>query len=370
MIRRANLTVSAGTLNAKSGNQSARVTLRQLCNLGLPAPVLLPSLLPALRAVVLSSHAAFFYCDAQGNMINMYAERMLPPEAMARYYERHYRADSSAFSGAYLRLVAASDSVSFRSISVQEKNSDYYREVLSLLGVEHVMYGIVRSPANGREPIGQLSLYRGTEDAPYTAADAEALRDVLHYLGRALVASPYVQVTASAEQTAEEAMAVLGDDGELLFADEAWMRLTRMARGEPISPGHARDEPKALRSFLQGVVITARAAKNSLHVVKSPWGQFAFRHHELAGVSGDRVTALVVSRLATESVRMTEGAARLDLSSQQREVALMIALGFTNAEMAEKLGVSVNTAGYHVKQVFAKLDVHDRADVARLLRQA
>ena len=38
--------------------------------------------------------------------------------------------------------------------------------------------------------------------------------------------------------------------------------------------------------------------------------------------------------------------------------------------MAEKLGVSVNTAGYHVKQVFVKLGVHERADVARVLRQA
>ncbi len=353
-----------------ASKQSSRVTLRQLCNLGLPAPVLLPSLLPAIRALIPSTHAAFFYCDASGNMVNMYAERMLPPEAMARYYERHYRADSSAFSEAYLKLVAASDPVSFRTIGATEKGSEYYREVLSLLGVEHVMYGIVRSPANGRDALGQLSLYREAGSPPFSAAEAEALRDVLHYLGRALVASPYVQVTTTAEQTAEEAMAVLGADGELLFADDAWMRLARMARGEPISPGQARDEPRALRSFVQGVVTTARAAKNSLHVVKSPWGQFAFRHHELAGVSGDKATALVVSRLATESVRMTEGAARLDLSSQQREVALMIALGHTNAEMAEKLGVSVNTAGYHVKQVFAKLGVHDRADVARLLRQA
>lgn len=303
-------------------------------------------------------------------MINMYAERMLPPEAMARYYERHYRADSTAFSDAYLKLVGASDPVSFRTISAAEKGGEYYREVLSLLGVEHVMYGVVRSPANGRGALGQLSLYRDVGAPPFSAADAEALRDVLHYLGRALVASPYTQVTAPSEQVAEEAMAVLSEDGELLFADDAWMRLTRMARGEPISPGQARDEPKALRNFLQGVVTTARAARNSLHVVKSPWGQFAFRHHELAGVSGNRATALVVSRLAAESVRMTEGAARLDLSSQQREVALMIALGLTNAEMAEKLGVSVNTTGYHVKQVFTKLGVHDRADVARLLRQA
>ena len=104
-----------------------------------------------------------------------------------------------------------------------------------------------------------------------------ALRDVLHYLGRALATTPHVPTRVSAEQTAEEAMAVLDDHGDVIFADDAWMRLTRMARGETISPGQARDEPKALREFLRGVVISARAAKKSQHVVNSAWGQFAFR---------------------------------------------------------------------------------------------
>lgn len=351
-------------------SSSARVTIRQLSNLGLPAPVLLPSLLPAVRAVVNASHAAFFYADATGNLTNLYAERMLPPEAMAHYYERHYRADASAFAKSYQRLAAASDPVSYRSISATEKQSEYFREVLLPLDVGHILYGIVRAQTNGREPIGQLSLYRPATDKPFNSADADALRDVLHYLGRALAASPFSQVPAPAEQTAEEAMAVLDEAGNTLFADDAWLRLVRLARGEPITPGQASTETKALNAFLHGVLKAATAAKNALHTVDSPWGKFVFRHHALAGVAGQRATALVLSRLAAEPVRLTEGAARLQLSAQQREVALMIALGQTNAEIAEKLGVSVNTAGYHVKQVFAKLDVHDRSEVAKVLRRA
>ncbi|MBL8310777.1 MAG: helix-turn-helix transcriptional regulator [Burkholderiales bacterium] len=349
---------------------SARVTLRQLCNLDLPAPVLLPSLLPAIRNVVPATHAAFFYVDANGNMVNMYAERMLPPEAMARYYERHYRSDSSAFSRAWARLLASHDPVSSRTVTAAEKAGDYYRDVLSQLDVEHIMYGVIRAPGNGRAPIGQLSLYRPTSDRPFTPTDADALRDVLHYLGEALKPAPYVPAAALAEQTAEEAMAVLDDDGNTLFADDGWLRLVRLARGEPITPSQASVEPRALREFLRGVALAASAARNAVHIVDSAWGRFAFRHHLLAGAAGDHATALVVSRLAAEQVRLTEGAARLQLSAQQREVALMIALGQTNAEIAEKLNVSVNTAGYHVKQVFAKLDVHDRSEVAAVLRRA
>jgi DNA-binding CsgD family transcriptional regulator len=366
----ANRILTAARMPTKANAQAARITLRQLCNLGLPSPVLLPSLLSALRAMINSTHAAFFYCDAAGNMTNIYAERMLPPEAMARYYERHYRADTHAFSKAYLARAAASDPVSFRSVSTAEKRTEYYEEVLSLLEVEHVLYGIVRAPGGKREPLGQLSLYRPADAPAFDLADAQALRDVLHYLAHALAEAKFAAVTPAAEQTAEEAMAVLNSAGDLLFSDAGWSRLVRLARGEPIAPGSARDEPRALKEFLRGVLQCTRAAPNTLHMIDSPWGRFAFRQHQLDDQSGGSAQALIVSRLASDPVRLTEGASRLELSPQQREVALMIALGLTNAEIAERLDVSVNTAGYHVKQVFAKLDVHERADVAKRLRKA
>lgn len=303
-------------------------------------------------------------------MTNMYAERMLPPEAMARYYERHYRADSHAFSKAFLARAASNDPVSRRSVSAVEKQSDYYTEVLAVLGVEHMLYGVVRAGTAQREAIGQLSLYRGAEDVPFDEGDAQSLRDVLHYLSRALTESNFSPVKVSAEQTAEEAMAVLDANGDILYSDADWLRLVRLARGDRIVPGKAHDEPRALKDFLQGVVQSTRSSPNVLHLIDSPWGRFAFRQHTLDSASGGTAQALIVSRLASDPIRLTEGASRLELSPQQREVALMIALGLTNAEIAAKLEVSVNTAGYHVKQVFAKLDVHDRGEVARVLRRA
>ena len=148
-----------------------------------------------------------------------------------------------------------------------------------------------------------------------------------------------------------------------LFADEGWLRLVRLARGEPISPVQAAAGTKALREFLHGVV----KATSSAGTRCTPWtlrgddSRFAITGSRACLGSG---RLRWFSRAAAEPVRFTEGAARLQLSAQQREVALMIALRQTNAEIAGKLGVSVNTAGYHVKRVFAKLDVHDRSEVA------
>ena len=58
----------------------------------------------------------------------------------------------------------------------------------------------------------------------------------------------------------------------------------------------------------------------------------------------------------------------LDLSPQQREVALLLAQGKSNQEISTALNVSNNTASYHVTQLFFRLDAHDRADaVSRIL---
>ena len=63
----------------------------------------------------------------------------------------------------------------------------------------------------------------------------------------------------------------------------------------------------------------------------------------------------------TANVRQTMGA--LDISPQQREVALLLAQGRSNQEIATALNVSNNTVNYHIKQLFMRLDAHDRAGV-------
>ena len=50
----------------------------------------------------------------------------------------------------------------------------------------------------------------------------------------------------------------------------------------------------------------------------------------------------------------------LGLSPQQREVAVGLAKGSSNQELATALGISANTVAYHVKQLFLRLDTHDR----------
>ncbi len=56
------------------------------------------------------------------------------------------------------------------------------------------------------------------------------------------------------------------------------------------------------------------------------------------------------------------------LTPRQSEIAQLAALGHTNAEIAAALGISINTVKARLKEVFERLDVCNRTELANVLR--
>jgi DNA-binding NarL/FixJ family response regulator len=52
------------------------------------------------------------------------------------------------------------------------------------------------------------------------------------------------------------------------------------------------------------------------------------------------------------------------LTRREREVAVLVALGLTNRQIAERLVLSAGTAERHVANILSKLDYHSRAQIA------
>lgn len=65
-----------------------------------------------------------------------------------------------------------------------------------------------------------------------------------------------------------------------------------------------------------------------------------------------------------------EGAFRAGLSPREREVAVRLARGARNAEIAQALGITTTTTRHHVERILTKLGVRSRHDVAPALRRA
>jgi DNA-binding CsgD family transcriptional regulator len=51
------------------------------------------------------------------------------------------------------------------------------------------------------------------------------------------------------------------------------------------------------------------------------------------------------------------------LTAREFEIAMLIAAGCCNKAIGRRLGISAHTVGAHVGRIFAKLDVHKRAEL-------
>lgn len=76
----------------------------------------------------------------------------------------------------------------------------------------------------------------------------------------------------------------------------------------------------------------------------------------------------LAARLVQGYVRqdMPDGSSPHDnLTEREREVLILIADGLTNAEIAERLGISVKTVDRHRENLMRKLNLHSRVDLVK-----
>jgi DNA-binding NarL/FixJ family response regulator len=74
--------------------------------------------------------------------------------------------------------------------------------------------------------------------------------------------------------------------------------------------------------------------------------------------------------LAASSGRPTDTATqREQLSRRETEVLDLVARGFTYPEVAQRLGLSVSTVQSHVRNIYGKLDVHNKTEAVFEARQ-
>jgi DNA-binding CsgD family transcriptional regulator len=351
--------------------------LRQLAALDLAAASVMPALLKAVREYVGADSAGFFWVDANGDMVNLYAERTLPPPLMRRYFHEHYGSKEHAFRERFLERARASDPVSSTSPTAEFMRTSYYREILSALDAHHVLYAVIPGE---RHPVGQLSLYRSREGAPFNAADRAAVRDISRYLAHAAQHAPSRKAAEAYVDGEDEGLVIVDGAGCIVQASAPSLHLLARALQHNFN---AETPSLAVGDRVGGIALElvhrveairdGRASKPAREHVDGQWGRFHVTAYSLgevgaaqAGVPATQI-GIHVRRKEPLMVRFVEAMAQFDLSPQQREVALLIAQGRSNSEIADELGVSGNTAAYHVKQLFTRLDAHDRAGVVETI---
>jgi DNA-binding CsgD family transcriptional regulator len=137
-------------------------------------------------------------------------------------------------------------------------------------------------------------------------------------------------------------------------ASELWRRTGRRVSGNPV-----------LEEFHQLAAAAALAALGS--------DRYAIRHGRGAGYPLDElITAAAndaddLGRSAAERAAASAQAPRGPLTSREYEIALLVAAGLSNREVAHQLMISKRTVDAHIEHIFIKLGVTSRVQLATWL---
>ena len=384
------------------------VHIRQLCCLGISSESLMPALLRSVREYVDADSAGFFWVDAKGEMTNLYAERMLPPKLMRLYFERHYDGEHP-FRAEFLKRAQSAEGVSTTTPTPALLKTAYYNEILRHLDAHHVMYAVIRDQGNA---LGQLSLYRPRNAPAFTAAERAAINGITHYIAHAVMrpaqGEMLVETASKARsethsetpkethsearnearsempgeivseafagqfvESDQEGLVVVDGQGRIVQGTAQALNLLSMAtqpRFNRVTPPLASGDPtpetvKGLLSRLR-TVLQGGESLPPRDTFETPWGRFLLSAYALSDEQEGEIglAAIQVRRQERLVVKLAQAMHGLGLPPQQREVALLIAQGKSNLEIAQALSVSPNTASYHIKQLFMRLDAHERSE--------
>jgi len=114
---------------------------------------------------------------------------------------------------------------------------------------------------------------------------------------------------------------------------------------------------RALRAGASGYLLKRAAPENVLN---------AIRDVQQGGVPMTaEIARKVVGYFQTQSVAAPEVE---KLSPRELEILNLIAPGFSNKEIADRLGISVESIRWHLKNIYHKLHVHSRTEAAAKIR--
>jgi DNA-binding CsgD family transcriptional regulator len=111
----------------------------------------------------------------------------------------------------------------------------------------------------------------------------------------------------------------------------------------------------------------ARRREEPLRAARQALGPARVRAAEERGAAMSLATAAEYALLLTEDPGPRQPAADLGrLSARERELVTLVAQGATNAQIADRLHISVRTVSSHLDRIRDKTGARRRADLTRL----
>jgi len=336
---------------------------------------IVPALLRALCREAHCDAGVVLWFDARGEIAGLYAQDLPPPGQLARWFARAPSPDTASVAPpaatvpirqrGLLETCADGDADGRTRVSAPAEPFCPHRHLCSTIDptgapMQRLCCAVVRHGAT----VASLILYRSATAAPFSSEERMAVKAAGRYLSLNGSAAPANTGAAMYRARGEQSLLLCAPDGRVLRASANGYSLLAQASGCPVNRRTVPDQLERAGRELIGRLLadaTLQPAREPLGeaggaMLVNAWGLFRLR------VFRDPCAPLgvLIERIEHLLVRLVAAMWHLDLSVQQGEGLLLLAQGLNHDQIAERMGVSPNTADYHIRQLYAKLSAHTR----------
>lgn len=365
---------------------------RTLCSLGLPRQAVLVAIARGLHEVIPSGWNRIGLVDDEGRRGPGFAEH---PEYLPLAGERMpYLADTPGSIAALHREAVRRNAVgaTLHAQNAAYLESAYFREFERELDACWLLDAIVR---DGDRTVAGVMLSRPRTGRPFNQDDVRKLELLRPWIAHALredpagldparpdlgdprgvryAGTPSLQATLTADAQGRVMYRTPGADYLLHLAEAG-----ADPRSGAATPRHAR-LPARVGELLRRLAAASSggAASPPRTRIHTPWGLLVIDAHWLVPVGADALDSArdpmdlpVVVRLALHEDAWSHAARRLKESGApptQIRVGVLLAAGFSQPEIAKRLGVAPSSITDAVRKLYARLDVHSAAELGTRL---
>lgn len=361
----------------------ASARIRQLAALDISGPQLAPLLLQELRVLLPFEIGIYTHTAADGSyhyfVDEAHAAKQLTPQSVdPRYVVLENEVLRSAADSVFYEFGPTPMAEQLRVPRSEFLQHPFYTEALRPAGGDDGVRFLPRQ-RNG-QPVGRLLLGRDSRKhhgQVISRVDLQPMARVQHWIAHALEPRP---ATPTLEYDSREAaLLVVGGDLRLQHLSPNAERLITLAFGNRWRYHGAIPEEllRMLRSIRQIDHAEPPTHPPALDKI-SPWGRFNFRAYILDATpenameqisTSNHVIAygITVTHAVPVALRLIEAVRRTQLTSRQTEICYWLARGESHREIAARCSISINTAIYHSRQIYAKFNASNRNELVASL---
>lgn len=345
---------------------NALAYLRQLCCLGLSKEIVIPEFLRAVQTVLPSGSNTFSGVDEQLNSAYHLFEFVVAeldeftPVVISNYFTPELLYRSAVWFTQHPVLTDAS------IIDESFYRSELYNMIYRRFDQHHCLVAPVMQYG---KPAGMLSLFRPRNQIPFDSREQVLFTRLLPYVAHALWASND-DIDTQYSDNGSSGMMIMDTQGTILYlSNEAKYLLALACHPVLIVDAHLKENE--LLAKLGQLCRNLEAIFRGQNAAPPSWsytngrGRFIFRAYWLNKQNNEPggLVGMTIEHQEPLVLKILRAMQNLPLSPTQKEVALLLAQGFSSEKIGERLHIKLTTVKDHIRKIFTKLDIYHREEL-------